>query len=63
MNDPFILLPGPLDPVLALAIVAAFVAVMTITPGVIKYALKIFTRLNIDIVITFAMHGKSTQYA
>ena len=63
MNDTFILLPDPLEPSLVLAMMAAFVAVMTITPGVIKYALKIFTRLNIDIVTTFAMHGKSTQYA
>ncbi len=41
MNDSFILLPDPLDPSLVLAMVAAFIAVMTITPSVIKYALKI----------------------
>jgi hypothetical protein len=62
MSDSFILLPDPLDPSLVLAMVSAFVAVIAITPGVIKYALKVFTRLNIDKIITFAMHGKSKQY-
>ncbi len=41
MNNSFILLPDPLDPSLVLAMVAAFIAVITITPSVIKYALKI----------------------
>ena len=63
MNDQFILLPRPLEPSLALAMVAAFAAVMTITPGVIKCTLKIFTRLNINKVTTFARHGESTQNA
>ncbi len=63
MNDSFILLPDPLDPSLVLAMVSAFVAVIAITLGVIKYALKVFTRLNIDKIITLAMHGKSKQYA
>jgi UDP-N-acetylmuramyl pentapeptide phosphotransferase/UDP-N-acetylglucosamine-1-phosphate transferase len=41
MNNSFILLPDPLDPSLVLAMMAAFVAVITITPGIIKYALKV----------------------
>jgi len=41
MNNSFISIPDPLDPSLVLAMVAAFVAVMTITPSAIKYALKI----------------------
>lgn len=41
MSDSFILLPDPLDPSLVLAMVSAFVAVIAITPSVIKYALKV----------------------
>ena len=41
MNDSFILLPDPLDSSLVLAMMATFVAVMAITPSIIKYALKI----------------------
>ncbi len=41
MNNSFILLPDSLDSSLVLAMLSAFVAVLTITPGVIKYALKV----------------------